>query len=81
MRHLHAERGISMRDYFAIHADMYELIESDGFIPQRIAVHVMGNQPPNWDNEPIAATEWWCEAEARVRYMKAGAMLKAREAS
>lgn len=71
--------GLTMRDYFAAHADMRELIENDGYIPQRLALNVMdGVEPPNWENNHLAASQWWCEAEARVRYMKADAMLRAR---
>jgi hypothetical protein len=76
------ECGMTLLDYFAIHADMRELIEPDGFIPQRLALAVMGGEnPPNWDSEQVAATQWWCEAEAKIRYIKAHAMLRARGAA
>lgn len=78
LQHDEEFNGMSLRDHFAATADLHGIIEHDGCIEQRLAVNLMGCQPPDWDTEYIAAHVWWFEAEARIRYMKADAMLRAR---
>lgn len=74
--------GMSMRDYMAVHARPETDI--DGGIPNRCARVVMSGPPPSQQpGEEVMAYElrsvkWWIEAEARVRYMHADAMLKVR---
>ncbi|WP_257828075.1 hypothetical protein [Burkholderia glumae] len=70
--------GMSLRDHFASIADLAGIIEHGGVIEERLAKAVMGSNPPDWNGDYVAAHAWWFEAEARVRYMKADAMLKAR---
>ena len=38
----------------------------------------MGTEIPNFSESPITATIWWAEAEARLRYIKADAMIAVR---
>jgi hypothetical protein len=74
-------KGISARDYFAAKADISKDLEDDGCIAERLALNLMDGSPmPAWDSDYLAARIWWAEAEARLRYMKADAMLKARQA-
>ena len=73
-------QGMTLRDYFAAKADLSKDIEKDGCIEQRLAQELMESPPPNWDNEYLKARIWWLEAEMRLRYLKADAMLRAREA-
>ena len=76
-----AMQELDMRDYFAIHADLSQDITADGCIGDRIALNLMdGITLPNWDDDHLSARRWWAEAESRLRYMKADAMLKARQA-
>ncbi|WP_186181684.1 hypothetical protein [Burkholderia gladioli] len=70
--------GMSLRDHFASVADLAGIIENGGVIEERLAKAIMGGNPPDWDTDYVAAHTWWFEAEARVRYLKAEAMLKAR---
>jgi hypothetical protein len=69
-----------LRDYMAIHADLSKDIEDDGCIARRLAIALMGGDPPNWDDYYLDARLWWLEAESRLRYRKADAMLRARSA-
>lgn len=77
-----AEYGMSLRDYLAAHAKPETDI--DGGIPARRARIVMSGPPPS--QQPLEDTQaydlrnlrWWIEADARVRYMHADAMLKVR---
>jgi len=68
--------GMSLRDWFA---GVYNL-GADG-ISKTWAEKVMGSGAPDWmlDNG-MDCIRWWCEAEARIRFLHADAMLKAREA-
>ncbi|MGV0128880.1 hypothetical protein [Burkholderia gladioli] len=70
--------GISLRDHLASIADLAGIIENGGVIEERLAKAIMGGNPPDWDADYVAAHSWWFEAEARVRYLKADSMLKAR---
>lgn len=72
-----ASTGMSLRDYFAAKADP----GLEG-ISVRTAKELMGSDPPGSgaDREHLENIRWWMEAEARWSYMKADAMLKAREA-
>lgn len=73
------EGGMTLRDYFAANSDISCDLEDDGCIGQRLAVSLMnGALPPSWDNDYLSARTWWAYAESRLRYMKADAMLEAR---
>ena len=72
--------GISKRDYFAAKAniapDMPTIFQ---------AIGVMGEEPPSWPpfretldfEQCLRCVKWWAEAESRIRYVYADAMLKA----
>lgn len=68
------ETGMTLRDYMAIHAGL-----GDG--PSVLAAEgVMGSKAPQWaPGDGLTCTLWWTEAEARIRYIYADAMLKQRE--
>ncbi|MGO4171595.1 hypothetical protein [Bosea sp. TAF32] len=69
------QNGMSLRDWFAA---TYSL-GADG-LSVTWAEKVMGTKAPDWTTHDGAiCILWWCEAEARVRYLHADAMLKARE--
>jgi hypothetical protein len=67
--------GMSLRDYAAIHAH----IASDE-LSVSIAEALMGGKVISYVQDPIAAVKWWAIAEAKLRIIKADAMLSAREA-
>lgn len=68
------ENGMSLRDYAAIHTDM------DGlrFPSIHDAAKFMGEKPPDSDNT-MDVLMLSMRVEARLRYMKADAMLAARK--
>ncbi|MFG1417220.1 hypothetical protein V5F38_05325 [Xanthobacter sp. V0B-10] len=66
------ERGMNLRDWFATHYPTTELSES-------WAAVVMGEAPPKWEpGNELNCIRWWIDADARVRFIHADAMLKAR---
>ena len=67
--------GMSLRDYFAA---QHRFDESG--ITTIQAEAVMGGKSPDWMTEShLDCLKWWIEAEARIRFLAADAMLKARE--
>ncbi len=66
-----AQERPTLRDYFAAHVSIGHGDDTD--LTLSVAKQVMGSDPPTPGN-----LEWWQEAEARLRYAKADAMLKAR---
>lgn len=50
----------------------------EGVMPEALAKVVMGGDPPPV-SAALARFTWFCEAEGRVRYIKANAMMQARE--
>jgi hypothetical protein len=68
---------ISLRDYFA--ATLEVPLEKDGCISQDMALQLMEDPPPDWDDDRVNAYKWWATAEARFRYLRADAMMKERE--
>lgn len=50
----------------------------DGVMPDALAKAVMGEDPPPAD-QPLERYTWFFRAEGRLRYMKAGEMMMARE--
>lgn len=68
-----ANHGISTRDWFAGQASIGpDEPHAD------LAAGLMGSDVPNWQADPVAASKWWAEAEAKLRFIKADAMLAAR---
>lgn len=75
-----AERGMSLRDYFAIHEPIPFNYEGSG-----LSLNAMQKLLPENPMPSLAAgitlefIQWEAEAVARYRYMRADAMLKARQ--
>ena len=70
--------GMSLRDYFASHASLDAFRDEDGSISLFSAKAVMDGNAPNNNTPPIECIRWWIEAEVRLRFLVADAMLKAR---
>lgn len=79
-----AQQDQTLRDHFACTAAIGR--NADGAISDDSAAAVMGCLPydvPRYGSESTPegrakVFEWWCEAEARIRYAKAEGMMKAR---
>lgn len=71
-----ATRDAALLDHFAATAAIGR--DSSGNISTLSAKAVMGEEPPNWEFHPGQAMQRWCDAEARIRYIKASSMMKAR---
>jgi hypothetical protein len=67
--------GITARDYFATHTT----VELEGY-GVGYAEDIVGRKMPDYATHPRANAEFWAEFRARIRYMEADAMLKARDA-
>jgi hypothetical protein len=65
--------GMTLRDYFAAKA----IIDAD--VSQEYAEKLLGRTMPNWMDDTAGNAEFWADFEAIARYIKADAMLKARE--
>lgn len=74
-----AVSGMSLRDYAAIHACIDGFLEEDGLLSMSNAKGLM--HPEECPKTAAEALAWWFEAEARLRFMKADAMLRARGAA
>jgi hypothetical protein len=68
--------GMSLRDWFAATMPIRESDPSISF-----ATDVMSSAPPSpdWGDAPEDVERWWAMAEAKLRYMRADAMIAARE--
>ncbi len=70
--------GMTLRDYFAAH----EPIDPKYSIGRSLAEMLVGRALPVADGNgaacPLAVTTFWAESEAKYRYLRADAMLKAR---
>lgn len=71
-----ATRDAALLDHFATTAAIGR--DTTGNISTLSAKAVMGEDPPDWEAHPGVAMQWWCDAEARIRYVKAESMMKAR---
>jgi hypothetical protein len=68
--------GMTLRDYFATHADIGNV---DG-LPLSWGERLLGRKCPECNPAaPRPCLQWWADYRAAMRYMEADAMLKARE--
>lgn len=65
--------GLSRLDYFAAHAEV------DPEYTVAYAEAVVGRPCPNYITDVISNAKWWAEFEAKMKFIKAEAMLKAEE--
>jgi hypothetical protein len=71
-----AAPGMTLRDWFAGQDSLQEFSS----IPLSIGVAVVGPCPQTrFDDDPLPWLEWWALVLARLKYLRADAMLKARE--
>jgi hypothetical protein len=73
------EAGMTLRDYFATHAQAAASAADD--IDFEFAEKMLGRECPDWDKDPIGNATFWADLRAKMRYIEADAMLRAREAS
>jgi hypothetical protein len=69
--------GMYLRDYFAIHSPE---LTHDSWEAKSFA-HFMGRVCPLVSEDRIGSIQWWSELEAKLRYMRADAMLAERSKS
>lgn len=73
------DAGMSLRDYFAVH----EPIDPNESIGRALAEKLTGRPLPikaGNTYDPLEVAIFWADAEAAYRYLRADAMLRAREA-
>ncbi len=67
-----AQSGVTLLDWFAATIRLEE-------ISINMATIIMGEKPPQWgDGNDLECLKWWADAEARLRYLNADAMMKER---
>ena len=64
--------GLTIRDYMAIH------LPFDPEDADRCAIKLMGYPPPDMNLDPVGRATYWYTVEARLRFLKADAMLLAK---
>lgn len=69
-----SDEGMSLRDYFAVHADIGDVDQ----LTMTTGVRLLGRNCPLMQADTKACLEWWAEYRARLRYIEADAMLKER---
>lgn len=66
------EMGLSKREYFAIHASLSDSLGgfSTGFVEK-----LLGEKMPDAELQANEYFQWWAKGEARIRRLKADALL------
>ena len=72
---MNGEPGMSLRDYFAAHANIGNV---DELTPQ-IGTAVLGRVCPDWAVDARGCWVWWAEFRAALRFIEADAMLQERD--
>lgn len=67
--------GMSLRDYLAAHADIGNVDE----LSITSGVRLLGTPCPEFKDDTAGCFAWWADYRAKLRYIEADAMLKARE--
>jgi len=70
--------AVDLLSYFAARCDLDMHRGPQGGIGTKTAILLMGEDPPT-NRHTIESLTWWAEAESRYRFLKAEAMLAARE--
>ncbi len=72
-------KGMSLLDYFAAHELLTEYEQSETHYPPRLAEALGGPRPTgNWDTNAVEFFKWDATIRAKMRYIRAQAMLKVR---
>lgn len=71
---------MSLRDYFAANERLDDLMQADGRVLEKL-VQELGGTPPDgrWRDNPVEMLKWEAKWRAAIRYIRADAMLAARE--
>lgn len=64
--------GVTVLDYFAAHTSIAD------FGVETAKALMGGVELPDFGTDPVASLEWWALAEAKLRFMSAKAMMRAR---
>ena len=72
--------GMSLRDYFAAHETLAEWDHPEAVFSKSVAESLAGPMPEGgWSKNPLETMKWEAKWRAAVRYIRADAMLEARE--
>ena len=72
---------MSLRDYFASKEQLHELDNGITFMSPKMGEALAGEKMPEagWSKDPIAMCKWEAKWRAALKYIRADAMLAARE--
>lgn len=73
---IESNNGMTLRDYFAAHTT----VELEGY-GVGYAEEVVGRKMPDFATDPLANAKFWAEFRARMRFIEADAMIRARGAA
>lgn len=69
------DQGMTLRDYFAINADIGNMDE----LSMELGESLLSRKCPCFKDDPVGLLVWWAEYRAKMRYIEADAMLEARK--
>lgn len=67
--------GMSLRDYLAAHVDIGDVDD----LPVLLGEQLLGREIPSYHDDVLGCLAWRAEYRARLRYIEADAMIKARK--
>lgn len=73
-----APSGITLLDWFAVQERLEDFNGPDVEIPYKV-YETLGGSAGGWDEDPLGMAERDARTRARLRYMRAEAMLRARK--
>lgn len=71
--------GMSLRDWFAGQETLSDYDHPDSWKHYGVILEAVSGRPPDAAAEPLSYFKWECEARAKIRFMRADAMIAARK--
>ncbi len=70
--------GMSLRDWFAGQETLSDYDHPDSWKHYSVMLEAVNGVPPDFKTEPLGYFKWECEARAKIKLMRADAMIAAR---
>lgn len=71
--------GMTLRDWFAGQETLSDYDHPDAWEAYDIALELVNGPHPDTETNPLGYYKWECEARAKIKLMRADAMLAARK--
>ena len=73
------KRGMSLRDWFAGNETLSDYDHTASWDNYCAALNAINGPSPDSSTDPVGYFKWECQARAKMKFMRADAMLAARE--